>query len=253
MPRPTRKGNTVSTHVATSNPVRSDVRNVSDHPNRPTRSSSRLWALSGLGAGLLGVATIVTSSMVDVVYRDEFKGTTDGVAKALEGKAGVLFAFHSITTLGAILLVVFAAGLFRRLNRGAGDSIAPTVAFSGLLGTAVVSVLGAGLDTEFMMALAAGDQSTVPDSSASFYNNWIGTIPWVWVLAGLAGVAIYATSRLSVVPRWIGRVGLVMGGLAMLLGISPLEYMAGPVAALWLVVTSVGFLAGDKAHRSANA
>jgi hypothetical protein len=44
-----------------------------------------------------------------------------------------------------------------------------------------------------------------------------------------------------------------MGGLAMLLGISPLEYMAGPIAALWLVVTSVGFLLGDRAHRSANA
>ena len=243
----------MSTHVATSNPVRSDLRVEDDRTETTSRSSSRLWALSGLGAGLLGVATIVTSSMVDVVYRDEFKGTTDGVAKALEDKTGVLFAFHSITTLGAILMVVFAAGLFRRLRRGAGDSIAPTVAFAGLLGTAVVSVLGAGLDTEIMMALATGDQNTVPDSTASLYNNWIGTIPWAWVLAGLAGVAVYATSRLSVVPRWIGRVGLVMGGLAMLLGISPLEYMAGPVAALWLIVTSVGFLAGDKAHRSANA
>jgi hypothetical protein len=188
--------------------------------------------LSGLGAGLLGIATIVTSSMVDVVYRDEFKGTTDGVAKALEDKAGLMFAFHSITTLGAILMVVFAAGLLRRLRRGAGDSIAPTVAFAGLLGTAVVSVLGAGLDTEIMMALATGDQTTVPDSTAALYNNWIGTIPWVWVLAGLAGVAVYATSRLGVVPRWIGLVGLIMGGLAMLLGISPLEYMAGPVAAV---------------------
>ena len=164
-----------------------------------------------------------------------------------------MFAFHSITTLGAILMVVFAAGLFRRLRRGAGDSIAPTVAFAGLLGTAVVSVLGAGLDTEIMMALATGDQTTVPDSTAALYNNWIGTIPWVWVLAGLAGVAVYATSRLRVVPRWIGRVGLIMGGLAMLLGISPLEYMAGPVAALWLVVTSLGFLIGDRAHRCANA
>jgi hypothetical protein len=243
----------MSTHVATSNPVRSDV-HVEEARTAASvrRNSSRLWALSGLGAGILGIATIVTSSMVDVVYRDEFKGTTDGVAKALEDKAGVMFAFHSITTLGAILMVVFAAGLFRRLRRGAGDSIAPTVAFAGLLGTAVVSVLGAGLDTEIMMALAAGDENTVPDSTASFYNNWIGTIPWVWVLAGLAGLAVYATSRLSVVPRWIGRVGLIMGGLAVLLGVSPLEYMAGPIAALWLVVTSLGFLIGDRAHRSAN-
>lgn len=75
----------------------------------------------------------------------------------------------------------------------------------------------------------------------------------MWVLVGLTGLAVYATSRLHVVPRWIGRVGLVLGGLATLLGISPLEYMAGPVAALWLVVTSAGFLIGDRAHRSADA
>lgn len=243
----------MSTHVATSNPVRSDVFTGEDQPSAPARrNNSRLWALSGLGAGLLGIGTIVTSSMVDVVYRDEFNGTTEGVTQALDDKTGVLFAFHSITTLGALLMVVFAAGLLRRLRRGAGDSIAPTVAFAGLLGTAVVSVMGSGLDTEFMMGLAAED-GVVPDSSAAFYNNWIGTIPWVWVLAGLAGLAVYATSRLNVVPRWIGRVGLVLGGLAALLGVSPLEYMAGPVAALWLVVTSVGFLVGDRAHRSASA
>jgi len=29
--------------------------------------------------------------------------------------------------------------------------------------------------------------------------------------------------------------------------------VAGPIAALWLVVTSIGFLVGDKAHRSADA
>ena len=244
----------MTTQLATHNPVRSDVVAAEDRLAPPARGAgSRLWALSGLGAGLLGIGTIVTSSMVDVVYRDEFRGTTEGVARALDEKAGVLFAFHSITTLGAVLMVVFAAGLFRRLRRGAGDSIAPTVAFAGLLGTAVVSVLGAGRDTEVMMALAAGEDGTVPDSTASFYNNWIGTIPWVWVLAGLTALAIHSLSRLDVGPRWIGRVGLVMGGLALLLGISPLQYMAGPIAALWLVVTSVGFLVGDRAHRSAGA
>ena len=191
----------MSTHVATSNPVRSDVFTTEDQPTAPAgRNNSRLWALSGLGAGILGLGTIATSSMVDVVYRDEFKGTTEGVTAALDDKAGVLFAFHSITTLSALLMVVFAAGLLRRLRRGAGDSIAPTVAFAGLLGTAVVSVMGAGLDTEFMMGLAVED-GVVPDSSAAFYNNWIGTIPWVWVLAGLAGLAVYATSRINVVPR----------------------------------------------------
>ncbi len=48
-----------------------------------------------------------------------------------------MFAFHSIASLCAVLLIVFAAGLFRRLRDAVGgDSLAPMVAFAGLVGTA---------------------------------------------------------------------------------------------------------------------
>src|SRR5215203_2524876 len=101
-PGPSERNCKMSTHVATSNPVRSDVFTTEDQPAAPARrNNSRLWALSGLGAGILGIGTIATSSMVDVVYRDEFKGTTEGFTQALDEKTGVLFAFHSITTLSA--------------------------------------------------------------------------------------------------------------------------------------------------------
>ena len=161
----------------------------------------------------------------------------------------MLFAFHSLTALGAVLMLVFAAGLHRRLRSVMPDSIVPTVAGAALAGTAVVSILGSGLDTEFMMALAGN--SDVPDSSAALYNNWIGTIPWLWTLAGLAGLGLYAAARQGVVARWVGRVGLVLGGLTVLLGISPLEYMSGVTGALWLLVTSLGFAFGDRRFRGA--
>jgi hypothetical protein len=232
--------------VTTTNPVRSDV----DHPAVPVQpaTTSRRWAFAGLGAGLLGVATIATSSAVDVVYRDEFNGTTKGVADALHDKAGILFAFHSITALGAVLMVVFAAGLFRRLKSAMPDSLAPGVAAAGLLGTAFVSILGSGLDTEYMIAFTQ-DKGLVDDSTAAMYNHWIGTIPWLWTLAGLAGLGVYAAARRAVLPRWIGRVGLVLGGLTVLLGISPLEYMSGVTGVLMVVITSLGFAFGDRAHR----
>ncbi|WP_395693958.1 hypothetical protein [Nocardioides sp.] len=231
------------TRVHTDNPVRADLTPV------PAGRTSRRWAVAGLGAGLAGVATIVTSSMVDVVYREEFAGTTAGVSEALQDKAGVMFAFHSITTLGALLMVVFAAGLFRRMRAVSPDGLAPVVALAGLAGTAVVSVLGAGLDTEFMMPFAQGD-GIIDDSNAAMYNHWIGTIPWCWVLAGLAGLALHVVARAGGVPRWIGRVGLVLGGLTVLLGVSPLEYLAGMTGAIWLVVTAAGFTFGDRAFRS---
>ena len=239
----------MTTTVTTRNPVRSDL------PAEPVEGGaqparSRAWAFAGIGASVLLAATIVTSSMVDVVYRDEFASTTEGVADALADKTGVMFALHSAGMLAAVLLIVFAAGLHRRLRDVASDSLAPMVAFAGLVGTAVVGVMGAGLDTEFMMTLGS-DKALVSDPSAAMYNHWIGTIPWLWVLAGLAGLALFPVARQGGVPRWMGLVGLVLGGLTVLLGVSPVEYMAGPVAFLMLLPISIGLAFGDKAYRTA--
>ena len=242
----------MTTSITTHNPVRSDLNGSERVEARPSARVSRSWAVAGIGSAIAGMATIVTSSMVDTVYQSQFENTTDGVSADLADKAPVMFAFHSITVVGALLMVVFAAGLLRRLRAGLADSIAPTVAFAGLVGTAVVSVLGSGLDTEFMMGFSA-DGNVVPDSSAAVYNHWIGTIPWVWVLAGLAGLALFSAFRQGVVPRWIGLVGLVLGGLTVLLGVSPLEYMAGVTGSLWLLATAIGFTVGDRKHRAAAA
>lgn len=236
---------TISTH-----PVRSDVAPAGAGP--ADRATSRAWALAGLGAALLGAGTIVTSGMVDLVYTEQYAGDASGMADALGEKTGVLFAFHSITALGAVLMVVFGAGLFRRLRAAVPPtSLAPLLAFAGLAGTAVVSILGSGLDTEFMFA--GGEEGVrVDDASAAMYNHWIGTIPWLWTLAGLAGLALFAAARAGGVPRWQGWTGLVLGGLTVLLGVSPMEYMAGMTGVLWLLVSSLGFLLGDRAYRSAS-
>jgi hypothetical protein len=238
------------TTVTTQNPVRSDLASTEATGADRTTTPSRLWAVAGIGAALAGAGTIVTSSAVDVVYRDEFShGSVTGVADALSDKTGVLFAFHAVTALGAVLMIVFGAGLFRRLRATTGDSLAPVVALVGLAGTAVISVLGSGLDTEFAMPAAGG--ITVDDGSAAIYNHWIGTIPWLWTLAGLAGLALFAAARARAVPRWLGIVGLVLGGLTVALGVSPLEYMAGVTGVLWLLVTAVGFTVGDRSFRGA--
>jgi len=237
----------MTTTVTTTNPVRSDV---VEPPAGPRSRGDRGWTLAGLGAGVAGAATIVLSSSIDVVYRPQFEDSTHGVATALQDKAPLMFAFHSVTALGAVLMVVFAAGLHRRLRTVMGDSIVPVVAAAGLVGTAVVSVLGSGLDTEFMMPLAQG--AGIDDNTGALYNHWIGTIPWLWTLAGLAGLALYVASRRGAVARWVGRVGLVLGGLTVLLGISPLEYLSGATGVLWLLATSVGLTFGDRAFRDAS-
>ena len=82
------------TTVTTQNPVRSDLASTGAGLADRT-STSRLWAVAGIGAGLLGAATIVTSSAAGYVYQDEFShGSVAGSADALSGKAGLIFAFH---------------------------------------------------------------------------------------------------------------------------------------------------------------
>lgn len=239
----------MTTTVTTSNPVRSDVLDSHGGPER--RRTPRGWAFAGAAAGVCGIGTLVTSTMIDVVYREEFATDDHGVAAALQDKAGVIFTFHAITAVGALLLVVFAAGLYRRLRQRDADSSAPFVAAAGLVGTAVVMIMGSGLDTEFSTGLT--DEVSVSDSSAAMFNHWIGTIPWLFTMAGLTGLALYAASRRGSVPRWIGRTGLVLGGLTVLFGISPLEYMSGVPAVLMLVAVGLGFGLGDRRHRAESA
>ncbi|MCR1784465.1 hypothetical protein KVF89_18120 [Nocardioides carbamazepini] len=208
----------------------------------PTR-----WALAGLGAGLAGLAMMVSSSMVDAVYDEKIQGDAVAISERLGDQVPQMLAFHLSAMIGAVLMVVFAAGLFRRLRATTpADSVLPLVAFSGVLITAIMLVVGSGLDTEFIFA--AGTDMVVPEDAAMF-NHWIGTVPWCWGLLGLSGVALFGAARHGSVPKWLGLVGLLGGGLTLLLGISPLQYMAGMTGPVGLVVIAIGFLAGDKAFR----
>jgi hypothetical protein len=237
----------VSTHVTTQNLVRSDVAEAPVE-QAGTARASRGWALAGIGAGICGVGTVVFSSMVNAIYDKDIAGDPVAILAKLEDQTGAMYAFHTVTTIGAVLMLVFAAGLYRRLRTVLPDSILPTLALSGLIGTAFVSIMGSGLDTEFMMGIPQDD--AVLPTSAVMYNHWIGTIPWLWTLAGLAGVALFVAFRRGGAPRWIGLVGLLLGGLTLLLGVSPLQYMAGMTGPLWLLVTALGFTFGDKAYRA---
>jgi len=224
-------------------------RTTHQQPRASAAPPGRAWTLAGLGAGVAGLGVIVTSGAVDAVYDPDLRGDSAAIADRLAEQTGALLAFHTCATIGAVLLVVFAAGLLRRLRAGsAAESIAPLVAFAGALGTGVVMILGSGLDTEFIFALLE-DGEVVDPVNLALYNHWIGTVPWLWTLVGLSGLATFAVARAGGVPRWIGWTGLVLGGMTLLLGISPLQYMAGMTGPLWLLVTAAGFCLGDRAHR----
>ena len=237
----------MTTHVTTRNPVRTDLP-TSGTSTPTTRRPSKGWALAGVAAGVLGIGTMVSSSTINAIYDKSIALDEDAILARLADQSVQIITFQVVASLTALALVVFAAGLHRRLAARLDDSIVPMVASAGLIGTAVVTVLGTGLDTEF----AVGIEDHVLAANAAMFNHWTGTIPWCWLLVGLSALAVASAGRQGAVPRWMGITSLVLGGLTVVSGVLPVQYMAIVPGALWVLVISVGFLVGDKAHRSSN-
>lgn len=237
----------MSTHVTTHRPVRDDVAPM-DHQPRQVRRSPRSWAYAGVGAALSGIVGSGGAIAVDAVYDRSIGGDAPAVLAKLAGQTTQMLVFHVGVSLSAVLLAVFALGLHRRLrDTFARDSLVPALAAFGLLATAVVLVMGTALDTEFVFGVA--EEGLLVPEAAVVYNHWIGTVPGCWMLAGFAGLALFAAARRGGVPRWLGLTGLVLGGFTLVIGVSPLQYMAGLTGLVWLLVTSLGLAFGDKAYR----
>ena len=151
----TRRRTEMTTHVTTRNPVRADLdttggthRGRHERADPPTRRR-RGWALGGVAAGVLGIGTMVSSSMINAIYDKSIALDEDAILAKLADQSMQIIMFQVVASLTALALVVFAAGLHRRLAARLDDSIVPMVASAGLIGTAVVTVLGTGLNTEF--------------------------------------------------------------------------------------------------------
>jgi hypothetical protein len=233
---------TTNTTVTHENLVRDDVRGERVVTRRAP--VSRAWALTGLGAGIAGFASMMVSGSMSVIYPEGGLNAED-VQEKVSSQDTQIIVFHLVTTLAAVLVLPFAAGLYRRVRAAvSADSLTPGVAAAGLLALSSVLILGAGLDTEFLF----GGEMVVAENAA-MYSHWVATISWLWTTAGITGLALFVAGRQGGVPRWIGIVGLVLGGLTVALGLSPYEYMAGMTGPVWLIVTALGFIIGDRRHR----
>lgn len=214
-------------------------------PATPVPSTRRAWATTGVVAGLLGITSIQASGALSANWL-ETAGDPEAIVADLADRVPTLLLFHTSTVLCMVLVLVFAAGLVRRLKvQAPADSLLPTVAGWGLVLVSVAGLLGSGLDTQFIFALE--EREHLVTSSGAFYADWIATVPWLWVGAGVSAMAVaVAALRHAAAPRWIGFVSVVLGGLTLLTGLSPLQYLAGMVGPVWLTVVALGFAFGDR-------
>lgn len=216
-------------------------------PGTTTVPPGRGWAVAGAVAGLAGIASVAASMGTGAVYEPGIAGDAPAITERLAELTGQIMAFHVATMVSALLVVVFAAGLHRDLaGRLPTSSTLPMVASSGLLLVAAAQLLGSGLTTEFVFGVQDPEQ-LVPETAVLF-GHWIGTVPWLWGTAGLTAVALGLASRAGGCPRWLGLLGYGLGGLMLLIAVSPLQYMAGMVGPVWLTVTAIGLLVSRRAR-----
>ena len=233
----------MTTHITTEQRVRDDL--PQDAATRP----GRLWALAGVLAGLGGFATTILSAEAGAAYVDGKVQEADGVIASLNGHVPQLITFHVVATLTVLALVPFGLGLHRRLRAGLDrDSLVPGTASFGILGTALVVLMGTVLNTEFIFGVAGDTPLAVPEA-ATVYNHWIATVPWVWGLTGLTGWALFRAWRAGAVRGWMGITAGILGTLSLLLTVAPLQYMAGWTGSVMVVLVALGFLVGDRGTR----
>jgi hypothetical protein len=208
---------------------------------QPTREGKG-WMYAGIGAGLAGVASIVGSSFSGAVYEEELAGDAAGITARLAEQTAPILVFHTGATMSALLLLVFAAGLRRRIADMAPEgSLLPQVAASGLLLVSVALLMGSALTTEFVFGVRE-PELLVPETAAMF-GHWINTVPWVWAGAGAAALALgQAGRKFGATSGWLAWASLILGGLTTLFAISPLQYMAGMTGPLWLIIAAIGLL-----------
>lgn len=218
-----------------------------------TLTTSRTWAFTGIAAGVAGIVGIQASLAIDAVYNEKYSGDAEKITGRLGDFVPQLLVLHAGMILAALLLLVFAAGLRRRLKSQAPvGSLLPDVAAAGLMLTSVAALLGSGFTTEIVFGLE-DDAAKLDPEFAAVVGHWVGTIPWLWVGAGAAGVAVAAAAlRHAAAPRWVGWVAAVLGGLTLLFGISPLQYMAGFTGPVLVLLLGIGFAFGDRRGRTAH-
>ena len=226
--------------TTTTNAIPGGVTSPSDQ--EPQLAQERGWVYAGVGAGMAGMAALVGSSLADAVYQQDIAGDPAAITDKLADQTASILVLHVGGMVSALLLLVFAAGLRRRLVEQLPDrSLLPQVAATGLLLVSVAQLMGTALTTEFVFGLQKPDD-VVPEA-AVFFGHWIGTVPWLWAGAGVAAIAVgIAGRRFGAVPGWLTWTSLTFGGITTLFGVSPLQYMAGITGTIWLTVAALGLL-----------
>ncbi len=193
---------------------------------RPGPPAGRGWAVVGAIAGLAGVVGIQASLSIDAVYNKKSAGDAELITERLEDFVPNLLTLHFAMMTASLLLLVFAAGLRRRLQGQApAGSLLPDVAAGGLLLTAVATLMGVAFSTEIIFAHHRRGPVAM-DVGVRRRGRALDRHRAVAVGRCRRHRSSPSPSRAirhAAAPRWIGWAAAVLGGLTTIAGMSPLQ------------------------------
>lgn len=208
----------------------------------PAPATRRGWARAGAAAGALGLGAFVSSGALTAVPESALADNAEFLARITD-KGAYVWLFQALMSAAALGLVLFGAGLRRRLDEQEPvGSLAPIAALAGLVVSAVMCLVGGGISTELFWQLQAAneDVSKVDPDTVIANLGIFSTMGWAWAGVGLtAGAVAWAGLRHESVGRKLAWFSAVVAGLIGLLQLIPLQYLAAIPAGVWCIVAGV--------------
>jgi hypothetical protein len=186
-------------------------------------------------APITGVLFIIVAIVTFAVMgepKDADEPVQEIVDFYLDNKDAVMIS-SILGALAGVLLITFAAYLRSFLRRALGDdAITPTLAF---IGPTIVAIAIA-IDSTIAFALAESADDIDPSGVQALQALWDSDfIPFILGVATfLLGTGL-AILRSGALPKWIGWAMII----ALILGFTPIGWIAAIVAALSVLVLSV--------------
>jgi Domain of unknown function (DUF4386) len=151
-------------------------------------------------------------------------------------------ASDSLTALGVVFLLFFAAALRTYLRRIEGARPLAALGFGG----AVVLGIGFAIFSALSWALADA-RNTLDPSAAQALNVLSNDFFWPFAI----GVTVFgigyglAIARSGALPRWLGWVAFLIG----ILGMTPISFIAFFALLAWsLIVSALMYVRGGRSH-----
>lgn len=212
-----------------------------------SRPTGRLhWGHAGLAAGLLALFTFIVLTGAVGLSDGAYADNDVLLAELADGKEPFIWMWQTATFVLALLVVVFGAGLRRRLAaQSPAGSIAPDLAFAGMGLVAALTLVGGGISTEMFHSLLHADEID-PDTVGAHFALF-NTMAWVWAGGALtSGAVAVAGLRHGSFGRGAARTAAVMTVLVVVTQVLPFQYLATLPITIFLLVAGTSAIRTER-------